>query len=83
MDHRLHRFVRQCQASPTLPPGTVQTVGDLKIRVVGNVATVSGMSHYTPAFGINATSYAFTDLYVRRGNTWRVASSRTVREATT
>lgn len=63
--------------APALPAGSVQTLGDPKVRVLGNVAMVSGVNHYTPALGLKAIDYAFTDLYVRRGNTWRVASSHT------
>jgi hypothetical protein len=63
--------------APALPPGSVQTLGDLKVRVLGNVAMVSGVNHYTPASGLKTIDYAFTDLYVRRGDTWRVASSHT------
>ena len=63
--------------APALPPGTVQTLGDLKVRVLGNVAMVSGVNHYTPASGLKTIDYAFTDLYVRHGDTWRVASSHT------
>ncbi|WP_181919951.1 nuclear transport factor 2 family protein [Paraburkholderia sp. BL6669N2] len=69
--------------APTLPPGSAQTLGELKVRVFGNVAMVSGVNHYTPASGMKATNYAFTHLYVRRGDTWRVASSRTTREPST
>ncbi|MDE1183303.1 nuclear transport factor 2 family protein [Paraburkholderia sp.] len=61
--------------APALPPGSVQTLSDVKVRVVGSVAMVSGVNHYTPASGLKTIDYAFTDLYVRRGDTWRVASS--------
>ncbi|MFM0647799.1 nuclear transport factor 2 family protein [Paraburkholderia bryophila] len=63
--------------APALPPGAAQSLGDLKIRVLGNVAMVSGVNHYTPASGLKTIDYAFTDLYVRLGDTWRVASSHT------
>ncbi|NYH13900.1 nuclear transport factor 2 family protein [Paraburkholderia bryophila] len=63
--------------APALPPGAAQSLGDLKVRVLGNVAMVSGVNHYTPASGLKTIDYAFTDLYVRRGDTWRVASSHT------
>lgn len=63
--------------APALPPGTVQTLGDLKVRVLGSVAMVSGVNHYTPESGLKTIDYAFIDLYVRRGDSWRVASSHT------
>lgn len=63
--------------APALPPGSAQTLGDLKVRVLGNVAMVTGVNHYTPASGLRTIDYAFTNLYVRRGDTWRVASSHT------
>ncbi|WP_144147759.1 nuclear transport factor 2 family protein [Paraburkholderia sp. BCC1884] len=63
--------------APALPPGSVQTLGNLKVRVLGNVAMVTGVNHYTPASGLKTIDYAFTNLYVRRGDTWRVASSHT------
>ncbi|WCM19295.1 nuclear transport factor 2 family protein [Paraburkholderia bryophila] len=63
--------------APALPPGAAQSLGNLKVRVLGNVAMVSGVNHYTPASGLKTIDYAFTDLYVRRGDTWRVASSHT------
>jgi ketosteroid isomerase-like protein len=65
--------------APTLPHGSKQTLGQMKVRVFGNVAMVSGVNHYTPAASMKATSYVFTDLYVRRGDVWRVASSSTTR----
>ncbi|PRX97534.1 nuclear transport factor 2 family protein [Paraburkholderia sp. BL25I1N1] len=67
--------------APTLPPGSAQTLSELKVRVFGNVAMVSGVNHYTPGAGMKATDYAFTDVYVRRGDAWRVAASRAAREA--
>ncbi|ASL44577.1 hypothetical protein bAD24_I13925 [Burkholderia sp. AD24] len=63
--------------APALPPGAAQSLGNLKVRVLGNVAMVSGVNHYTPASGLKTIDYAFTDLYVRRGDAWRVASSHT------
>ncbi|WP_431311473.1 hypothetical protein [Paraburkholderia aromaticivorans] len=57
------------------------TRGELKVRVFGNVAMVSGVNHYRPASGMNATDYAFTDVYVRRRDAWRAPSSRTTRGA--
>ncbi|MFM0554018.1 nuclear transport factor 2 family protein [Paraburkholderia sediminicola] len=67
--------------APTLPPGTTQTLGQLKVRVFGNITMDSGVNHYTPASGMKATDYAFADVYLRRGDSWRIASSRTTREA--
>jgi hypothetical protein len=79
----MHNGARRTKANvlvaPTLPPGSAQTLGELKVRVFGNVAMVSGVNHYTPAAGMKATSYAFTDLYVRRGDAWLVTSSTTTR----
>lgn len=61
--------------APALPAGSAQTLGDIKVRVLGNVAMVSGVNHYSPAAGVKAIDFTFTDLYVRRGDKWRVASS--------
>ncbi|MFM0225202.1 nuclear transport factor 2 family protein [Paraburkholderia dipogonis] len=67
--------------APTLPSGSTQSLGELKVHVFGNIAMVSGVNHYTPGSGMKATDYAFTDVYVRRGDAWRVAASSTTREA--
>ncbi|ABE32351.1 hypothetical protein DR64_2755 [Paraburkholderia xenovorans LB400] len=79
MPNSARRTKAEVLVAPTLPPDSAQTLRELKVRIFGNIAMVSGVNHYTPAAGIKTTSYAFTDLYVRRGDTWPAASSAATR----
>ncbi|MFM0338357.1 nuclear transport factor 2 family protein [Paraburkholderia fungorum] len=69
-------------AAPGLPAGSSQSLSELKARVSGDTAVVTGVNDYTPAPGALAVKFVFTDIYARRPDGWRAISARMAREST-
>jgi hypothetical protein len=63
------------------PPvsGSSQTLVDLDVRINGDTAIVNGINQFKPARDAQAVNYAFTDVFVRKVEGWRVLSSQMTR----
>jgi ketosteroid isomerase-like protein len=72
----IHRSKRDLLASVAMPPGGSQTLEDVRVQVLDNVAVATGINYYKPAYGYKAIAYRFTDVFVKREDGWRVAASR-------
>lgn len=57
------------------PPGSTQTLTDLKVRTFRDSAVVTGINRYRPGPRENATEVVFTDVFVRTPHGWQVVSS--------
>ncbi|GAA5066766.1 nuclear transport factor 2 family protein [Lysobacter panacisoli] len=62
-------------AAPPLPKGATQTLRNVQVRMHGNVAVVTGINDYR-APGAQPLSVAYTDVYLKEGNAWRVISTQ-------
>jgi ketosteroid isomerase-like protein len=65
--------------APSPASGSSQTLVDLDVRVNGDTAIVSGTNRFRPALDAQAVNYAFTDVFVRKTEGWRVMSSQMTR----
>ncbi|MEX3915740.1 hypothetical protein AB4Y43_05775 [Paraburkholderia sp. BR10872] len=48
--------------------------------MLDNIAVASGINGYTPAAGLEAIEYRFTDVLVKQAYSWRVVAARMRRE---
>jgi hypothetical protein len=63
------------------PPtkGSTQSLQDVQVRVYGDSAVVTGINRYA-APGMPAHNFAFTDVYVRSGDSWRAVATHISRK---
>jgi hypothetical protein len=78
----IRRSKRDLLAAVAMPPGGSQVLEDVRVQVLDNVAVATGINRYTPMAGYKAIEYRFTDVFVKRGEGWRVAAARMVRKDT-
>jgi hypothetical protein len=57
------------------PPGSSQTLLDMKVRTFGDSAVVTGVNRYRPSPSGQTTDVVFTDTYLRTPQGWQVVSS--------
>ncbi|MEM5426784.1 hypothetical protein [Paraburkholderia ferrariae] len=55
-------------------------LSDAGLQVRDNIAVASGINGYTPAAGLEAIEYRFTDVLVKQAYSWRVVAARMRRE---
>ncbi|WP_321948585.1 nuclear transport factor 2 family protein [Paraburkholderia sp. J10-1] len=72
----IRRSKRDLLAAASVAAGGSQVLEDVRVRVLDNVAVVTGINRYTPATGYKAVEYRFTDVFVKREDQWRVAAAR-------
>jgi hypothetical protein len=78
----VRRTKRDLMAADPLPPGSSQVLEDVRVQVLGDVAVATGVNRYTPAAGYKTIEYRFTDVFVKRGEAWRVVAARMLRKGT-
>ena len=78
----VRRTKQDMLAAAPQPPGSSQTLEDLRVQVLGNVAIATGVNRFKPATGYKAIEYRFTDVFVKREDGWRVAAARMLRKET-
>ncbi|WP_144147762.1 nuclear transport factor 2 family protein [Paraburkholderia sp. BCC1884] len=66
--------------APPPPPGSTQTLMNLEVRVNGDTAIVTGINHFNPGANAQPSDYSFTDVFVRRENSWRAVSAQMTRK---
>ncbi|PQV48675.1 nuclear transport factor 2 family protein [Paraburkholderia sp. BL21I4N1] len=76
MSNGARRSKADALSAPGLPAGSSQTLTEVNVRVIGDIAVVTGVNHYQPAPSAKAIYFLFTDVYARRPNGWRAVSSR-------
>ncbi|MDF9428958.1 nuclear transport factor 2 family protein [Cupriavidus gilardii] len=57
------------------PPGSSQTLTELKVRTFRDSAVVTGVNRYRPNAKSKPTDVVFTDVFVRTPHGWQVVSS--------
>ena len=57
------------------PPGSSQTLTELKVRTFRDSAVVTGVNRYRPNAKARPTDVVFTDVFVRTPHGWQVVSS--------
>jgi hypothetical protein len=78
----VRRTKRDLMAADPLPAGSSQVLEDVRVQVLGDVAVATGVNRYTPAAGYKAIEYRFVDVFVKRGEAWRVVAARMLRKGT-
>ncbi|WP_322103575.1 nuclear transport factor 2 family protein [Paraburkholderia sp. J41] len=74
-----HRSKREMLVAPPPPAGSTQALQDCEVRMVGDVGVVTGTNVFKLSSAATPVRFLFTDVFVRRGNTWRAVYSKMVR----
>ncbi|TWG85804.1 uncharacterized protein DUF4440 [Cupriavidus gilardii J11] len=62
-------------AAGTPPPGSSQTLTELKVRTYRDAAVVTGVNRYRSNAQSKPTEVVFTDVFIRTPQGWQVVSS--------
>jgi ketosteroid isomerase-like protein len=63
-------------AAPVAPAGTTQTLDQMKVRVYGDTAIVTGRNTVAARDGTRRAVVRFTDVFVRQRGIWRAVSAQ-------
>ncbi|HEX7964701.1 MAG TPA: nuclear transport factor 2 family protein [Gammaproteobacteria bacterium] len=63
-------------AAPAAPVRMRQTLSELKVRVYGDTAVVTGLNMAAAVDGSFTTRIRFTDVFIRHAGTWRAVSAQ-------
>ena len=65
--------------APPPPAGSSQVLMDMDVHLNGDTAVVTGTNCFKRNPGAERVNYSFTDVFVRKGDEWRVVSSQMTR----
>jgi hypothetical protein len=74
------RSKKDVLSAPPPPATSTQSLDELQVQVSGDTAVVTGINHYRNTPAQTPIDIAFTDVFERRGDSWRVISSRMMRK---
>lgn len=63
-------------AAPAAPVKTTQTLSELKVRIYGDAAVVTGLNTAMAANKSFTARIRFTDVFVKQAGTWRAVSAQ-------